>query len=759
MIAAWSVKLALKKCKEMETTGAQAILKSQTELEESILSKNIKSSLLIPDSVAGDVCGLFPRRQGSIWKRPGQRRWMQWNAPLSDGQILGVMSDQGRGLLRGCYWGETTRHAVLDIDKGSQYHNAQELGKLLQDFAAIGLALVPYRSSESGGWHLYCYFDSYAPSQEVETTIKDYLRARRYEIRSGTLEVFPSGNALRLPLQPGFGWLDPEGNLELSREELTEGQALGLFCNDIEGSKRNWSEAKTRIDREIELTVEAAGAGVQEHQKAIANQGFEKLFQKGLDWDKWERGRQYWQNGLSKKSQRHDAILCVGHYLWYGDVAAGVLPLPGQRNKAQRVAKIEAWLTEKHNGLSDDLNHGRLIHVSGDINRAASWTRQAPLITKHEPYQLSDGLLKRLKWLYEKTGKVWTVEELAKANIDRSQDARQRIALAVVQLEAEGQILTKAGVARRAKASRNTVAKNSDLLTLCSGEYIAGGAGGSFGAPLSLAGSSQDCSAVDNAACFPVLKEELKGLSCSVGDSGALGGDGPLNFPVAPLVTCLAGSLTDSAQNQAQALRVPSASLTLGPELSVIQAFRHGTAGGILLSWLVCYSAGTKYGTGARTVASSKRRALASFRDGRKEKWTVSDTTNYKFLITAKVGLQSEKEDKLSAAISCPAIVLISESGARRFSSGAVMFQGGSRQSRVDSISVPLLELCRSSKTSNLCLWMLCRQYSSDQCKHLVNRVGRGPPFADRAILLSFQTLILLSVPCAYSCAACRSQY
>ena len=58
----------------------------------------------------------------------------------------------------------------------------------------------------------------------------------------------------------------------------------------------------------------------------------------------------------------------------------------------------------------------------------------------------------------------------------------------------------------------------------------------------------------------------------------------PLNSPVAPFLSCLAISQPESPQCQAQALRVPSASLTLGPKLSGIQALRHVGAGGILLS-------------------------------------------------------------------------------------------------------------------------------------------------------------------------------
>jgi hypothetical protein len=390
------------------------------------------------------------------------------------------MSDEGRGLLRGCYWGEWTRHGVLDIDQGSNYHSAQELQKLLRVFESVGLRLSVYRSSESGGWHLYFYFDSYVLSQEVEITIKNYLRASGYEIKSGTLEIFPSGNALRLPLQRGFAWLTSDGTLEVSREELSQDQSLALFYSNIQENQGNWSEAKERIESRIRSAGRSAGAGAQAHEEAITNQGFDGLFFKGVDLDKYERGRKYWASGLSGKSERHDAILSIGHYLWYGDQEAGLSPLPGRRNSERRAALIETWLAEKHNGHSEDINEDRLVDIQGDIERAASWTSQTPQAATKQPYLLTERLLKRLAWLYRKTGKVWTVDELAKANIDRSLDARHRIAIAVAQLETEGLILTKSAVARRAKASRNTVAKNLDLLTACSGEYIAGGSGGPF---------------------------------------------------------------------------------------------------------------------------------------------------------------------------------------------------------------------------------------------------------------------------------------
>ena len=194
------------------------------------------------------------------------------------------MSDEWRGLLRGCYWGEHTRHGVLDIDPGSQYHNSEVLTKLLQEFSLLGLKLVPYQSSERGGWHLYLFFDRDVLSKEVETTIRDYLRVRGYEIKGGTLEVFPSGNALRLPLQAGFAWLGPDGKVEIERNELTQDQALALFFSDLHENRSNWTEAKAQIESQIKSAGAAGDTSAQEHQNAVTVDGLDKLFQKGIDY-------------------------------------------------------------------------------------------------------------------------------------------------------------------------------------------------------------------------------------------------------------------------------------------------------------------------------------------------------------------------------------------------------------------------------------------------------------------------------------------
>ena len=417
---------------------------------------------------------------------------MQWSRPLDASQIIGVMSNEGRGLFRGCYWGAETRHGVIDIDIDSRYHNAQELTKLVYKFASVGLILTPYQSSNSGGWHLYYFLDDWAPSSEIEQTIKEWLKVLGYVLQSGTLEVFPSRNALRLPLQQGFAWLAPDGQVTTRREDLKQEEALALFLSNLKSTARNWQNARSLMISEIESTRTAAGTLAQDELEQLNDEGFEGLFRGGLDWEKYQRGRQYWIGGLTGPSQRHDAVICIGHYLWYGDSGSGLRPLPYPRNAKAREAKIAAWLESNHNGQSKAVNSGAWRVVAGEIERATKWTSQGALIKeKYEPYPLTERLLKRLEWLYQKTGKLWSIEELQKANIDRSLDARHRIAIAIAQLEAEGAQISKAAVAKQAGASRNTVSKHSDLLAKCSSVYN-GGSGGLLSPGVLLATSGEN---------------------------------------------------------------------------------------------------------------------------------------------------------------------------------------------------------------------------------------------------------------------------
>jgi hypothetical protein len=384
-----------------------------------------------PTNDGQNFLALFPRRDCFIWKSFGEKNWRKSKSKLYDHQIIGVIENDGRGMYRGCYWAEQTHHAVLDIDAGSKYHSAQELAELQEKLAAVGLTATPYRSSESGGWHLYIFFDAWAERSEVENSLKAWLKFQGYEIKSGTLEIFPSGNALRLPLQPGFAWLDQEGNVIRTREEITRDEALASFLYNLERNQRNWSEAKNRIQSQLQATAAAAGGGVLAHDKAISNEGFDDLFKRGAIPEICEMARRYWREGLTGPKQRHEALYSLQHLLWFGDASLGIPKLPGTRNDERRHQFLMDWLERNHNGHCNHINRGRWREIEEGTRRKCEWRGNHPAPVKRVPYMVTERLAEVLEGQTKKTGHLFTPADAERANIKREEWAREKIRAAV----------------------------------------------------------------------------------------------------------------------------------------------------------------------------------------------------------------------------------------------------------------------------------------------------------------------------------------
>ena len=394
----------------------------------------------------------------------GCRNWttISKHFPLPDETILAAI-DGKKSEIYGLKFGDETRFAVLDIDKNSQYRNALELGNLQTKLAAVGLIAKPYRSSESGGWHLYIFFEEWANRDQVQRCLSDWLRAHGYEIRNGVLEVNPSGMGLRLPLQPGFAWLDNEGNLIRTREELTRNEAIASFVLDLEKNKRNWSEAKNRIESELEAIDRARDRDALAHQKAIDTDGFEKLFSYRLIAETYEEGRRIWQEGLTKTGQRHDAIKAIEHYLWHGDEVAGVPALPATENDEARYNLILRWIEERHNGFCNHINRGKWHKVKADIKRACFWRRRSEAFKVRTPYPLTERAIEVLIARSKRTRRMWTMEDLQKGNEGRLAEARRKIAEATGQLIAQGRQVTLRQLMRMTGCHYDTLNKHADI--------------------------------------------------------------------------------------------------------------------------------------------------------------------------------------------------------------------------------------------------------------------------------------------------------
>ena len=427
-----------------------------------------------------EFLSLYPNRAQYIYRQSQDKSWVTSRFRLATGLIDAAISCESE-MLFGAFFGDETRHAVLDIDKNSQYHNAQELERLRSNLADIGLSgNMLFQSSDSGGWHLYLPFCDPVPSKELERSLKAWLKALGYSITSGQLEVFPTGNALRLPLQRGFAWLDCNNSIIIKREKLILEAALSRFLLDFAKNANDWQCAKTLINRQLQQAACSAGGAGERHQKAISSGGFDELFSGGKIQENWDKGRRLWQEGLTEKGQRHDAVLFTGHYLWYGDAERGIAPLPGCRNDEYRAALIEDWLKEKHNGFCRHLSQDKWETISSQIKRAVLWRGDGEA-REYEAYPLTDRLLKRLLAIFRKTGRVFTVEEFKKANDDRRNTARSKIQEAVSLCLTEGRQVSRKTLQALTGCSPNTLRCHGDLWKLfAAGSGVCNSGGVSF---------------------------------------------------------------------------------------------------------------------------------------------------------------------------------------------------------------------------------------------------------------------------------------
>ncbi len=161
---------------------------------------------------------LFPHRHDYIWSdhpQPGESPHWQTETrhPLSDRLI------QQGAYLYGVRFGSTTRYCMVDIDRASHYHPAQDplaIDRLMAALEPIGLvSTIVCTSSSSGGIHLYFPFEQAQRTWELALVLQALLENAGFKLALGHLELFPNArhystngipnlyNAHRLPMQAG----------------------------------------------------------------------------------------------------------------------------------------------------------------------------------------------------------------------------------------------------------------------------------------------------------------------------------------------------------------------------------------------------------------------------------------------------------------------------------------------------------------------------------------------------------------------------
>lgn len=452
-------------------------------------------------------------RYGYIYKPLAGGNWSSANESwkLDDSSILKAISLQNDKFYVGSRAGSKTQYAVLDIDTESKYHSKVELDRLLETLALAGLKRSSlYRSSFSGGWHLYLFFDEPINSKSLYQQLVKLLKLSNFDVSKGTLEVFPHpgyaslGMGLRLPLQSGFAWLDKATlEVEYEREELSATKALEFFIDCLDSDTNSFADFLALKARVVELeTIQVSSIQVEKRDNIVPirtakpiSSNEHSLFVASIfghlplniDAEVWQKGRLFHLQGLTSHSQRAEAAFCLGHYFFYGDPSRQ-LPALGYADSAGRERLIEEFLINNHNGFSKDIARGR-ADASAQVTRMANWV--PPHRRDGEAATVPHTATPPVAWV--------------RGNAKRLAGARRRIQDGLAALRIRKRPFTTVELQKAAGCGRETLYKHGDIwrdeyealaddfFSSCTGEYNA---------------VEDSISVAEGLPCSPALPEE-----------------------------------------------------------------------------------------------------------------------------------------------------------------------------------------------------------------------------------------------------------
>jgi hypothetical protein len=189
--------------------------------------------------------------------------WRTLNHYLQPSQLW--TKHQNPEQLIGIRFGKTTRYAIIDIDKNSNYRNQEAIKRVKEALEGIGIVrTIIIQSSYSGGYHIVITFETEIETFGLACAIEQTLKKADIKIRPGQIEIFPNTklysqktiinyNAVRCPMQPGSGAYILNEDLEAeskSIEKFLDECDLVAAGQDIEKIKREIKKAKEKQTKE-----------------------------------------------------------------------------------------------------------------------------------------------------------------------------------------------------------------------------------------------------------------------------------------------------------------------------------------------------------------------------------------------------------------------------------------------------------------------------------------------------------------------------
>ncbi|MEM9806417.1 MAG: hypothetical protein AAF959_14165 [Cyanobacteria bacterium P01_D01_bin.56] len=177
---------------------------------------NLLSDPMPNNEIGKRLCETFSYKWKTIDRPEDGGEWITNSFPMRPRALWSRWQDAG--VLVGVRFANQTSYAMLDIDAGGDYCNAESLDRIRESLETIGIVrTILLRSSWSGGWHLYCPLPAPVSTFKLACTLKHCLEAQDIKVRPGHCETFPNikpyarkwevteYNGHRLPLQPGSG--------------------------------------------------------------------------------------------------------------------------------------------------------------------------------------------------------------------------------------------------------------------------------------------------------------------------------------------------------------------------------------------------------------------------------------------------------------------------------------------------------------------------------------------------------------------------
>ncbi len=198
---------------------------------------------------------LFTNRFASLVKRGRKADWKKTSQFhfLTDEEILTSIKGSTE-FTRAIQADVKTQIAAITLDADSYYKTKEGLTKLRECLRSIELGeLKLYMMADSGERQLMIFFRKPVSSSRLSRLLSSWLRRNGIVPGTAGVDIFPGSKALRIPLQPGFSWINDDGQIIASRDEISLEAALALFFADFERTAADGEELINRLDHIVKL--------------------------------------------------------------------------------------------------------------------------------------------------------------------------------------------------------------------------------------------------------------------------------------------------------------------------------------------------------------------------------------------------------------------------------------------------------------------------------------------------------------------------